>query len=270
VQKLDITICTFNSEHTIEDCINSILDELPVNKIICVDGGSTDKTLDILKKYKEVIVYIKKDLNLGQSRSFAFSQVETEWFVQIDSDVILNKGAGEKILSFLGAADVIEFGCVDYYSFPMPSRFEIESGKYEKRAFFFANLIKRNSVKGIDLNVRNMEEELLRVILKKRNMTWLKTGLHVGNHYSKPVRYNGRQIVGLQRVKKWPNFVYRDKGYIDKINNVTIYESIISFLRFYLGPIVNQLLKSFKSFNDPFSAIFSYYKGYFYKKKNEV
>jgi glycosyltransferase involved in cell wall biosynthesis len=264
---VDVTICTLNSEHSIEDCINSILRELPVNKIICVDGGSTDSTIDILKKYKEVELFIRPDLNLGQSRSFAFSKVTTDWFVQIDSDVILEPGAGKTIMSYIGKGDVVEFGILDYWVFPMPSEKDIISKKYEKRAFFFTNLIKTDSIKGYVLNVKNYEEELLRAIIKKNNKSWIKTGIHVGNHFSKPVRYKDRNIIGIMRIRPFPDFVFEDKGYVDKIKGISLLRSFFEAIKFYAGPIINQLIKCIRSINNPARAIYFYYKGYFSGKK---
>ena len=53
-----ITIVTVvkNSEQTIEKCIKSVLNQKYDNfEYIVIDGGSTDKTKEILEKYKEKI-----------------------------------------------------------------------------------------------------------------------------------------------------------------------------------------------------------------------
>lgn len=50
-----ITVC-YNSAETIEDTIKSVLDqEYKSIEYIIVDGGSTDGTLDVLKKYRDQI-----------------------------------------------------------------------------------------------------------------------------------------------------------------------------------------------------------------------
>ena len=55
-----ITVC-FNSETTIRDTLESVLSQdYPNIEYIIIDGGSTDKTLDVLKKYENRIRIINK------------------------------------------------------------------------------------------------------------------------------------------------------------------------------------------------------------------
>ena len=50
--KITVITVTFNSQETIRDTLNSILSQSYKNiEHIFIDGGSTDKTLSILKKY---------------------------------------------------------------------------------------------------------------------------------------------------------------------------------------------------------------------------
>lgn len=52
-----ITVC-FNSEEYIERCIKSVIEQTYKNiEYIIIDGGSKDKTLDIIKKYEDFIDY---------------------------------------------------------------------------------------------------------------------------------------------------------------------------------------------------------------------
>ena len=51
--KITFITPTFNSEKTLEQTISSILDQTYRNmEYIIVDGGSTDGTIDIIKKYE--------------------------------------------------------------------------------------------------------------------------------------------------------------------------------------------------------------------------
>ena len=59
-KKYLISICTptFNSEKYLEKTIKSVIDQGYKNiQFIIIDGGSTDKTIKIIKKYKKYINY---------------------------------------------------------------------------------------------------------------------------------------------------------------------------------------------------------------------
>ncbi len=47
---LSICLATFNEEHNISDCLESVKEI--ADEIIIVDGMSTDKTVEIAKKFK--------------------------------------------------------------------------------------------------------------------------------------------------------------------------------------------------------------------------
>lgn len=89
---VDVVVLTKNSERVLEECLNSIYRNVPVNRLIIVDGYSTDSTLEIiakfLKKYGNVVL-IMDNCTRGSARMKGIKAVETEWFVFVDSDVIL-------------------------------------------------------------------------------------------------------------------------------------------------------------------------------------
>ena len=52
---ISIIIPIFNSEEFLSPCLKSIISQSLRNiEIICIDDGSTDKSLRILKKYKKI------------------------------------------------------------------------------------------------------------------------------------------------------------------------------------------------------------------------
>ena len=55
--KISIVIPSYNSGRFIEEAIESVLSQdYPDTECIVIDGGSTDGTLDILKKYQDKIL----------------------------------------------------------------------------------------------------------------------------------------------------------------------------------------------------------------------
>ena len=89
---IDITaiILTYNEERHIKRCILSI--KKFVKKIIIVDSFSTDKTLEIAKKFK-VKVYKHKFINQAKQINWVLKtkKFHTNWILRIDADEYLTK-----------------------------------------------------------------------------------------------------------------------------------------------------------------------------------
>jgi glycosyltransferase involved in cell wall biosynthesis len=89
---VDIVLLTLNSERKLEACLNSVYANVPVANLIAVDGGSKDGTLRILadfhRKYGNVQVIHDKGTR-ATARQKGIDAVTSEWFVFVDSDVVL-------------------------------------------------------------------------------------------------------------------------------------------------------------------------------------
>jgi glycosyltransferase involved in cell wall biosynthesis len=96
---IDVVILTKNSEKTLEQCLLSISKSVPANKLIAIDGYSTDKTVDILKKYDATI--IQTHGTRGFARQIGINMVTTDWFAFVDSDVVLCDNWFEKMKTFM-------------------------------------------------------------------------------------------------------------------------------------------------------------------------
>ena len=85
-------LLTRNSERKLYDCIESIYRNVPVARLIVVDGYSTDSTLDIVttfnNKYHNVEIILDRGTR-ATARQKGIKAVQTEWFLFVDSDVVL-------------------------------------------------------------------------------------------------------------------------------------------------------------------------------------
>ena len=98
--QIDVVVLTKNSEKTLERCLDSILGNVPLNRLIAIDGGSSDKTVKILEKFNAEIHMDQG--NRATARQKGIGLVETEWFAFVDSDVILCENWYNKVSKFIG------------------------------------------------------------------------------------------------------------------------------------------------------------------------
>jgi len=94
MEPIDVVMLTKNSEHLLTECLESIYENVPVRRLIIVDGTSTDNTLRIMeefnKKYGNIKI-ITENGSRARAREKGIQEVETAWFMFADSDVILSK-----------------------------------------------------------------------------------------------------------------------------------------------------------------------------------
>lgn len=89
--KFSICGTVYNSKEFIKDVIESLLKQFPKedgNEIVIVDGGSTDGTYDILKKYSKEIVITQVKCFRGKGRDIAINLSKNNIIVNIDLDNI--------------------------------------------------------------------------------------------------------------------------------------------------------------------------------------
>lgn len=97
-KKISIIIPCYNVEKYVEECLDSILNQSFKNvEIICVDDGSTDGTLKILKtyekKHKNVKVLTQKNKSAGAARNNGLKVATGEFVLFMDSDDFLQPSA---------------------------------------------------------------------------------------------------------------------------------------------------------------------------------
>ena len=67
---IDAIIRTKNSQELLKECLEAVLTEIPLRRIIIVDAGSTDRTKEIALSYDMVEFYSCPDMNLGQATKY--------------------------------------------------------------------------------------------------------------------------------------------------------------------------------------------------------
>jgi len=209
---IDVIIRTRNSEEFLRECLQSVLDDVPVRRIIVVDNGSTDKTIEIASSFEKVDIYKKPNLNLGQATKYGFSVAETEWVAVIDSDIVLRKGWYENMRGYMDRSDAVEGSRIDHYRFVLP----IDSTK-SHFGRFGQTLLRREPVLNLELNLPFGEDAAISYNFKKLGMRWKKVQNYLANHYPKIEGYTIRRTGVVLRI---------DQVYVPK--NVQIEEGRIA------------------------------------------
>ena len=88
MDKLTIVILTKNEEQNIVEVINNA--KKCADKVLIVDSGSTDKTVELAKTVGAQVIYRAWDNDFSAQRNFALDKVETEWVLYLDADERLN------------------------------------------------------------------------------------------------------------------------------------------------------------------------------------
>ena len=88
---VSVIIPVYNSEKFLEECLNSILKQTYKNiEIIAIDDGSSDSSLEILKKYsKKIKIFSQKNQGLASALNFGISNMNGSWFKWFSPDDVM-------------------------------------------------------------------------------------------------------------------------------------------------------------------------------------
>ena len=94
--KISIITPSYNQGHYLEETINSIISQQYTNyELIIIDAGSTDNTVDVIKKYEKHITYWVSEPDRGQSHAIqkGLAHVTGDIVNWINSDDLVAPGA---------------------------------------------------------------------------------------------------------------------------------------------------------------------------------
>ncbi len=129
---VSVIIPVYNVEPFLAQCLDSVCHQTYKNlEIICINDGSTDRSLDILNEFSQhdsqLIVINNENHGVSFSRNQGLSMAHGEWIMFVDADDWLDLDCVEKCLSIAldTQPDIVMF---PYYS-------EHSSGTIERRLF---------------------------------------------------------------------------------------------------------------------------------------
>ena len=86
LNEITVNIPTLNEQRNIFACIKSV-QNAGIKKIVIIDGGSTDDTLKIVKKFKNIKLINAKKKGLANQRRIGVLNSKTKYIALIDADM---------------------------------------------------------------------------------------------------------------------------------------------------------------------------------------
>ena len=100
--KISISMITLNEENNIARALSSCTF---ADEIVVVDGGSTDRTLDILRSYEKVVLIQHPwEGHFGKQRQISLDNCTGDWVVRLDADEAFSQFLEENIKAVLESA----------------------------------------------------------------------------------------------------------------------------------------------------------------------
>lgn len=119
--KVTIVIPVYNTENYLDKCLSSVINQTFSDiKIVIINDGSTDKSLEVCKKYavsdKRITLIDKDNEGVSVARNIGIYLAEGEWIYFLDSDDFLDLNTIECLFLEAKASDcdVIQFGLRSY------------------------------------------------------------------------------------------------------------------------------------------------------------
>lgn len=138
--KLSIIVLTYNEEEILEQALKTALF---ADEIIIVDSNSTDKSIEIAKKYTQNI-FFNKFLDFSSQKNFALSKAKHDWVYMLDADEVLSENLQTEIIDTLNSN---EGECIAYRI---------------KYAQFFMNRFLKYGTSGNDKIIRLMNKNYVK------------------------------------------------------------------------------------------------------------
>ncbi len=132
---ISIVIPVFNSEKYIQEALDSIYEQSYRNyEIIVVDDGSKDKSIDLLKKYKNIKLISQKNSGAYKARNVGIDAAKGEYIAFLDADDIWDKEKLLKQIQIFTANPNISVIGTAMNTF---DKYGLENKKYQKKNIIY-------------------------------------------------------------------------------------------------------------------------------------
>src|SRR6185437_13774346 len=103
MKKLSVVLAVFNEEKNLEACLASVKDI--ADEIVIVDGSSTDRTVEIAKKFGSKVLVTDNPPIFHINKQKAIDMARNEWILQLDADERVSPKLAKEILQIISMHD---------------------------------------------------------------------------------------------------------------------------------------------------------------------
>src|SRR5882757_4516257 len=103
MKKLTVALAVFNEEKNLGACLESVKDI--ADEIIIVDGTSTDKTVEVAKKFNSRVLITDNPPIFHINKQKAIDMAKNEWILQLDADERVSPELGREIIRMTEMTD---------------------------------------------------------------------------------------------------------------------------------------------------------------------
>ena len=135
--KLSIVTPSFNQGQYLEQTIRSVLDqEYEPLEYIVIDGGSTDESVSIIKRYEDRLAYWESDKDRGQVHAInkGLARATGDIFAFINSDDLYLPGAFDGVIDYFEEHPDCQWLCGDTIMFGPGHRSELIQARVPRSA----------------------------------------------------------------------------------------------------------------------------------------
>jgi glycosyltransferase involved in cell wall biosynthesis len=227
--RLSIALAVYNEANNLDLCLTAV--GKLANEIVVVDGGSTDDTAKIAKKYTNTVIETDNPAIFHINKQKALDACQGEWILQLDADEIITDTLKDEILQ------IIDSSKIDIHGYNIPRR-NIFWGHFMKKGGQYPDYVMRLVRRGyarfpcksvheqieIDGKIGYLKEPMLHYSYKTSEDYWKKaatyTTLTALYMKEKKIRVNSKTwflyTIALP-VKTFFLLFFRHKGFFDGV-----------------------------------------------------
>ena len=104
MNNISVVLAVYNEEENLRKCLNSV--KGLASEIVIVDGGSTDRTIEVASEFNAVVIKAINLQNFHINKNKAIDAAKMDWILQLDADETVSEALKKEIKSVVKNKDI--------------------------------------------------------------------------------------------------------------------------------------------------------------------